>query len=107
MEIKEGVKMEGLQPELIEVAEKIIEKVFNKYGFQCVITSALDGKHSKNSYHYSGNALDFRSRHVTNGWLACIVDDIKKLLPVYFDLVVEASHLHLEKDLKKFAKFNI
>ena len=64
----------------------------------CVITSAVDGKHSKGSKHYIGYALDIRSRNMTsNGKLSC-TKQLKVKLGNEFDIVLEKDHIHLEFD---------
>jgi len=68
--------------------------------------------HSANSLHYSGYALDFRTRHVPPGDRRPLRNMIKDELdilaksynatnperPIRFDVVLEKSHLHVEAD---------
>jgi len=63
LSLKAGVKVKGLQPEIL-LAIMVAKEVFYEAGYPLIITSLLDGKHSKNSLHYSGNAVDYRSKHI-------------------------------------------
>jgi len=58
--IKKGVKLAGLQPEMI-LAAVIADQVFTKYGVEyTVITEGTGGKHGFASLHYVGFAIDVR-----------------------------------------------
>jgi conjugal transfer mating pair stabilization protein TraG len=66
----------------------------------CTITSANDGQHSEKSLHYSGNALDFRTKDYLGDKMA-LVDSIRTALGPDFDVVLEDEglpneHVHLE-----------
>ena len=58
MELKYGVKIKGIQPEIV-LACMLIKDIVDRYR-PFVVTSVVDGKHSDNSLHYSGNAVDVR-----------------------------------------------
>lgn len=96
--IKPGVK---LHPQTVwAVAIPIIFQVYRDFGVEPVITSGIDGRHSRNSLHYSGMAFDFRTRHVPPGDLAALVATITQALGDEFDVVLESDHLHVERDVK-------
>lgn len=68
-----------------------------------VITSANDGVHMKGSRHYSGDALDFRTKH----WPKAndFIERIKFQLGNRYDVIHESvgrpnQHLHIEYDPK-------
>jgi len=70
------------------------------------VTSINDGKHSKESLHYKGEAFDIRTRDDDSGiqWSDATKDLIAKTLrerlgPDY-DVVVERHHIHCEYDPK-------
>lgn len=96
---KPGVKVGGISPEM-SLAFSVVASVFQSYGLSCIVTSGLDGKHSTNSLHYSGRALDFRTRHVSPGVLFQLVHNVKEALGPEFDVVNESTHLHVEFDPK-------
>lgn len=68
-------------------------------GYTMTITSGRDGVHSKNSKHYTGDAIDIRTRDMS---------DVKKVYAMLkenvddklFDVVLESDHIHIEYDPK-------
>lgn len=99
--IKKGVKISGIAPEVI-LAINIIDSILSPKNYDTVITSVKDGKHSHGSKHYSGLAVDFRSKHIAS-------DDLKKeylmqfksALGEEFDVLLEnlgktQEHYHVE-----------
>ena len=92
---KAGVKISGIKPEML-FAHCMIKSVFSNYGYDSIITSALDGTHSRGSLHYVGFALDYRIRHLESGAAEMIVNDIKQALTDEFDVVLEPTHIHVE-----------
>ncbi len=99
--IKEGVRLLGMRPEMAYANAAVVE-AFRMYGYDCVMTAGVDGKHSRASKHYSGCAADYRTRHVNSIHVQSIADKIKAALPTDFDVIVELNppHLHLEYDPK-------
>lgn len=95
--IKSGVKVGGLKPEAL-LAINIAAGVYRKYGYDLVLTSALDGAHSPNSRHYVGLAIDIRTRDIARYDLADIIQDLKTALGDEYDVVLEHDHLHVEHD---------
>lgn len=93
--IKSGVDLRGLSPQMA-IAYTIACKCYGQY--DCVITSASDGKHGPNSLHYSGQALDLRTRHIHGQGLQLVVDKLREALGSQFDVVLESDHIHLEFD---------
>lgn len=91
--IKNGVDLRGLSPQMA-IAYTIATKCYGQY--DCVITSASDGKHGPNSLHYKGCALDLRTRHLNGQQLQAIYAELKESLGDQFDVVLEADHIHLE-----------
>lgn len=102
--IKPGVDLRPLTPPMA-VAYAIIQKAFGEYDYGCVITSGADSKHGVGSLHASGNALDFRTKHVHSVDKLKLVNKITLALGEQFDVVYEADgqpneHLHVEFDPK-------
>lgn len=100
LSIKPGVSLIGLRPEML-VALQVVASVYDKYNKDCVITSCTDGTHSSGSRHYPGFALDFRTRHLTDGQAAKIGMEIKEALGAEFDVIIHETHIHVEFDPKK------
>ena len=97
MRLKSNVKITGIRPEIL-LALTIANDVYKKHGHNLVVTSLLDGVHSKNSLHYAGCAADLRTMaaHIPKSTIAAISEEIRRALTSDFDLVVEPDHLHLE-----------
>ena len=100
IEIKEGVKLEGLQASMV-IAHSIIVQVFAELGAEsCCITSGRDGKHGEHSLHYLGRALDYRRWTIPDELWPNAIEKIKLRLGGDFDVVLESDHLHVEHDPK-------
>lgn len=117
MKLKDGVVMHGLGIEMVPIIFAA-EQAWKDHGEELVITSALDGKHSKKSKHYHGHALDFRTWYFTVENMPKVMEDFKKVLtnilkwnkffnsfgePLQledYDIVLESTHLHVEYDPK-------
>ena len=99
--LKAGVRITGLRPEIL-LAAVAAERVYEKAGYECTITSCMDGTHMAGSLHYKGAAIDLRTKHVAHAIeLKQIVDRVKECLGADFDVVVETDHLHIEFDPKQ------
>lgn len=96
LSLKPGVKLAGLQPQIL-LAAVVASEVYSEHGVQlCVITSANDGNHSHTSLHYSGNAIDLRTRNLPPGAAPEIAKIIKERLGRDFDVLFEGDHIHIE-----------
>ena len=94
--LKRGVSVRGLQPEMIfgiQIASGFFER--NKAG-DVVITSAVDGEHSRGSLHYVGYAIDVRIWAIEKDRLSWFADELDIELGTEFDCVLEKDHLHIE-----------
>lgn len=98
--LKKGVDLTGLKPEML-VGLQVVASVFAEIGADCVVTSALDGKHSRASLHYAGQALDFRTRHLGPNVAKGVAQGCKKALGDQFDVVLEKTHIHVEFQPKR------
>ena len=95
---KPGVSIRGIQPEMA-LSACLIASVFAEFNnAECVITSATDGKHGPHSHHYKGFALDFRTRHVPEGWHARLHKRLQDALGPEFQVVLHKTHIHVEYD---------
>lgn len=99
LHFKGSCRFTDLQPEMV-IALLIVMQHCRKIEVDCWITSANDSKHKKNSLHYSGKALDFRSKHIHAARKKKWADGIRANLGPAFDVVLESDHLHVEYDPK-------
>ena len=74
----------------------VLDQVYSSYGYETVITSGNDAKHSKTSFHYDNNALDTRTMHLREEDKQKIADEVKSRLGQDYDVVLEIDHLHTE-----------
>lgn len=101
MELKNGVTVLGLMPQMI-LALIAVKEEYDKYCTEVVITSGNDGHHANNSKHYTGAAIDIRTYslpHPDNG--IAIADVLNKKLGRDFDVIFEGDHIHIEFDPKR------
>ena len=100
LRFKPGVKLFGIQPEVV-LAATVVASVYSEFdNAECVITSITDGDHGNNSLHYKGFAIDFRTRHIPMGMLDTLRSRVQACLGDDFDIVLERTHLHVEYDSK-------
>lgn len=97
MQIKPGVTLAGVQWQMFVAAIKV-EEVYDHYEVACVITSGCDGKHMPTSLHYTGHALDFRTREFPVEALQEVRARLKAVLGPDYDVVLEKDHFHVEFD---------
>jgi hypothetical protein len=97
--IKNGVNPTGIKEEIL-LALLLIQPLFTRRGYSMVITSLLDGQHSRGSLHYKGLAVDLRRRHLSEEHVKEIFEEMKESLGSRYDVVLESSHYHIEYDPK-------
>lgn len=95
-----SVSLRGIQLQTV-LAIVIANDIFTANGRECVITSVADGKHSRGSLHYAGAAVDLRSRHLTTTEKENILADLKAKLNTDYDVILEATHFHIEYQPKE------
>lgn len=103
-QLAHGARVFGLTPEMV-FGHTIVQSVFSHHNANCVITCGSNGKHSRASKHYSGNALDYRSRHLLESEKDIVLRDLKASLGKDYDAILEAQntdneHFHVEYDPK-------
>lgn len=94
MNIKQGVRVLGLRPEIV-LALLVAESTFLLHGSDLVVTSAIEGTHSRASIHYTGGAVDLR-RPLDPATAQAVARDLKADLGDDFDVVLEVDHIHVE-----------
>lgn len=103
MPIKQGVRIEGIQPELL-LGHNEVQEIFRKYKTPLVITSVVDGVHMTGSLHYDGQAIDYRSKNIpTTELKQAILRECREVLGENYDFILESlgkpnEHFHLEFD---------
>lgn len=105
MFLKSGVSVQGLQAEIL-LAILIVNEVCKTHGVEPTITSISDGAHSKNSYHYQGDAVDFRTKDIPSAIIPIILDQIRLRLTSEYDVLHESvntpnQHLHIEYNRRR------
>ena len=95
MKIKSGVRLHGVRPETV-VAMMVVSSLL---GDRFVVTSAIEGKHSRKSKHYTGCAFDVRTHNLDNP--LSTRNALAGLLGSDFDVILESDHIHIEWDPKE------
>ena len=98
--LKNGVRVAGLRPEIL-LAVVAAERIYAEMGVACVITASVDGKHSPGSLHYTGHAVDLRTRDVPSEQRAGLAARIRTCMGEDYDVLLEADHIHIEFQPKK------
>lgn len=113
MTIKPGADVRFIRP---EVAARLwtIEQIFKHHapeGYEFVITSGTEGRHSVNSLHYKGLAIDVRrwwrepglveTHDLGVDTLSKIRRDLVQALGRDWDIVIERTHVHIELDMPR------
>lgn len=86
----------------LQVALMVANDVYNENGVPMVVTSLNDGKHARTSLHYSGNAVDLRTKNIEQlADKTFIFNEIRGRLNIDYDVLLEnvgepGEHLHIE-----------
>lgn len=94
MKFKSGVNIRGVSNE-ITLAIIVANYIWQSLGQRLVVTSCIDGKHSRGSFHYSGNAIDLRTRYFEDKGQEATIR-LKEALTDEYDVVLESTHIHIE-----------
>jgi pantothenate synthetase len=103
-----SVKLEGIQP-IMRHAMKWADWIWKDLGQECVITAGTEATkdgdliHSAGSLHYSGLALDFRTRYFADKGdkaayeLEKALNDVNRGLDSgQFEVIQHKTHIHVE-----------
>ena len=105
--VKQGVVFRKLNQYWFEFSAALYA-IAKKYQRAYTITSANDGTHRDDSFHYLDTAWDIRLKDKPRDHWEVLRLELKTNLPPYFDFVIEGvdgdhPHLHVEADLGKVA----
>lgn len=99
MRLKPDISIAGVKPETV-IGMMVAQSVCATMGYEFCITSVAEGKHRADSRHYMGLAFDMRTRHMKPNDVAIFRDELARRLGPDWDVVIEATHLHIEFDPK-------
>lgn len=97
MRIKDRtIDLSGMTTQLL-FGTVVANEVYKEHGFEMVITSVNDARHSLKSLHYSGNAIDLRTivHDPAYDWDR-VAKEIRQKLGEDYDVINESNHIHLE-----------
>ena len=75
--------------------DSVFQNIVNGNG---VVTYTTNGTHSANSLHYSGNAVDLRTRNMTDAQRQEATTQLQNSLGNNYDVLNEDNHIHIEYD---------
>lgn len=99
LQLKDGVVIHGNK--YTNAIMQAAQLVYARYEVNVVVTSGDDGQHGVNSYHPKHRALDLRFWDIQPEKRRSVAEEIRQLLPAYYDVVMETDHFHIEADAKK------
>ena len=85
----------GVTPKNLVIAAAVANTA-EILGLVLTITSGTDGKHMRGSKHYSGEALDIRTRGLTKSNVTRVLGTLSARLGREYDVVLEKDHIHIE-----------
>ena len=101
--LKPGVRISKLTPPMA-LGNQVVHCVYSEHSYPCIITSGEDGRHSPKSLHYSGNALDYRTKNIVSiKEKMRVLAVCRERLGKNYDVLLEClnrpnEHLHVEYD---------
>jgi hypothetical protein len=101
LSLKKGVRINGLTTQAL-LAIQVAHSVASSLEWEeLVITSCSEGRHSRGSLHYVGNAFDLRrSPHSPPDVMEFYVR-LKECLGKDYDVVLKVDHIHVEYQPKE------
>jgi hypothetical protein len=98
------VRVHGLGTEAL-FAMVVARDVCETFGYDCEITSVVEGKHSTKSLHYTGDAFDFNIRQMEPGVAEKVCALLREWLYIVgdYDVILEATHIHVEYQPRRLA----
>ena len=99
-----GVRIGKLHPKMGPVIAAVAQAARTLGLPQPVITSGNDSAHSEDSLHFTGRALDFRGRNITDAQGRALEAAVRSIIGGGYDVIFEikrdpnSDHLHVEWD---------
>ena len=104
LRFKPSTRLRGAAPELV-LGVFACERHYARHGFDLTVTSVTDGDHKPGSLHHIGCAVDLRLPPINATTEPLVmqrfVSDLREVLGVEFDVVLEGDHIHVEYDPKR------
>lgn len=94
MLLKAGVDISRLKPPIRKTLSAV-GYCYKAIAEQMIITSTYEGDHGDGSLHYADLAVDFAYPSKMSDEFR---DDFKNCFGPYYDIVFEATHIHVEYD---------
>jgi len=98
-----AVSVNGIHPALVPHLFRLDEWCRDHLGYELVITSCTDGKHSKTSRHYLGTAIDVRTWTTPESGVQIseprrtgLVAGLKAFLGRDWFVLDEGTHIHID-----------
>jgi len=105
----DSVDMSGTDPDAVDPILDAAAPVYDRLGYELIVTSAADGTHSEGSHHKDENtsgdggwALDLRCSEAwgyTKEDRHTIAEALRAKLGHDYDVVLHSTHLHVERDV--------
>lgn len=96
----DNVSAQSLSSQLLLVLF-VATEAYRVNGFDCIVTSLNDSRHSKTSLHYSGNGGDLRIKGIPPSIVGKIHAQIVDSLNQDYDVILEPNHIHIEYQPKR------
>lgn len=96
MKVLNGQFVEKLRPEIL-LALRLMDDMYAGIGEVLLVTWCEGGKHMEGSLHYKRRAFDVSMGEV---YREGVVERMRKVLGVDYDVVVEKTCIHVEWDPK-------
>ena len=96
MELKNGVKLNGMKPEIL-LAIFTANRIWLNHAKVLVVTEITGGKHGTGSLHYAGLAVDLRTKYFeSEDEKSEVAQELRQALGENYDVVLEPTHIHVE-----------
>lgn len=99
LQLKDGVVITGNK--YTNAILHAVQVVYGRHEILAMVTSGNDSTHGPHSYHGKDRALDIRFWDIQAENRRAVADEIRAILPPFYDVVIETDHYHIEADEKK------
>ncbi len=104
----DSVSLLGVSPQIV-FALQVADGAMREVGADCIVTSVSEpwARHSRTSLHYTGDAVDIRTKHLPGSEVKRQVEQrIATALGIDFDVILEDlggrnEHIHIEWQPKR------